>query len=481
HIDQLLERRGLVAGREMELTKIHAIRGDMERAGARRLQPHFIEAFFREAFDRLGGKMHPRERGRFEVTHVPQPIRERDRLVGTGAPVLKKYERVCFDKPFIAAQPRALLVCPGSPLLDSTIDLVLEQNRGLLKQGAILIDEQDDGTRPRMLFYLEHDVQDGRRLPRGEFQVISRRLQFIEVDEAGSFRDAGMAPYLDYRGVSDAERSALAAVVESEWLKEDWEHHVMGFALRELVPGHVAEVRRQRLALIDKVEHEVKARLQKEINYWDHRAEDLKAQEAAGKKTKLSSQNARDRAQRLVDRMRSRLDSLKSERAISPRPPRVVGGALLVPAGLIRKLGISMPANAPPPSTQDTEAKRIVEQLAVDAVMAAEQKLGRLPKDVGALKLGHDVESQDPKTGDVYFIEVKGRQDDADNVVLTKNEVLRALNVPDRFRLAIVLVKDGVAAEPVYVEAFDWGQPGFAQTHSTYRLEALLRKGGPAR
>ncbi|MGE3632198.1 MAG: DEAD/DEAH box helicase, partial [Sandaracinaceae bacterium] len=74
HIEELLERRGLVAGREMDVTKIHALRGDMERARARRLQPHFIEAFFREAFDRLGGKMHPRERGRFEVTHVPQPI-----------------------------------------------------------------------------------------------------------------------------------------------------------------------------------------------------------------------------------------------------------------------------------------------------------------------------------------------------------------------------------------------------------------------
>jgi len=482
HIEELLERRGLVAGREMDLTKIHAIRGDMERARARRLQPHFIEAFFREAFDRLGGKMHRREPGRFEVTHVPQPIRERDRLIGTGAPVLKQYERVCFDKPFIAAQPRALLVCPGSPLLDSTIDLVLERHRALLKQGAILVDEQDAGTRPRMLFYLEHEVQDGRRTKRGEFQCISKRLQFVEIDETATFRDAGMAPYLDYRGASDNERSALVPVVEADWLKKEWEHDVMGFALRELVPPHVAEVKRQRLALLDKIETEVKARLQKEINHWDHRAEDLKAQESAGKKTRLPWQNARDRAERLADRQRARLDALQAERAISPRPPRVVGGALVVPAGLLRKLGLLVGADAaPPPGTQDIEAKRVVERLAIDAVMAAERRLGRVPKDVGELKLGHDIESQVPETGDVYFIEVKGRAADAENVVLTKNEVLRALNVPDRFRLAIVLVKDAAAAEPVYVDAFDWGQPGFAQTHSTYRLDALLRKGGAPR
>ena len=482
HIQELLERRALVAGREMDLSKVQAIRGDMERARSRRLQPHFIEAFFREAFDRLGGKMHRRETGRFEVTHVPQPIRERDRLIGTGAPVLKKYERVCFDKPFIAAQPRALLVCPGAPLLDSTIDLVLEQHRGLLKQGAILVDEQDAGDRPRMLFYMEHEVQDGRRTHRGEFQCISKRLQFVEVDEASAFRDAGMAPYLDYRGANDGERKALVPVVEADWLKKEWEHDVMGFALRELVPAHVAEVKRQRLALLEKIETEVKARLQKEINYWDHRSEDLKAQESAGKKTKLPWQNAQDRANKLSDRLRSRLEAINAERRISPRPPRVIGGALVVPVGLLRKLGRPLGGDAlPPPGTEDTEAKRVVERLAVEAVMAAERRLGREPKDVGDLKLGHDVESQNPKTGDVYFIEVKGRADDADNVVLTKNEVLRALNVPDRFRLAIVLVKDAVAGEPVYVEAFDWGQPGFAQTHSTYRLDALLRKGGPAR
>ena len=38
-----------------------AVREDMERAEARRLQPHYIEEFFREAFVRLGGNMRERE------------------------------------------------------------------------------------------------------------------------------------------------------------------------------------------------------------------------------------------------------------------------------------------------------------------------------------------------------------------------------------------------------------------------------------
>ena len=72
----------------------HAIREDMERAEARRLQPHYIESFFLEAFKRLGGTLqraraaplrgHPRSRPR------PQP-RPPDRHRRAGAPTLRAH------------------------------------------------------------------------------------------------------------------------------------------------------------------------------------------------------------------------------------------------------------------------------------------------------------------------------------------------------------------------------------------------------
>jgi hypothetical protein len=39
----------------MDASRVYHIREDMERADARRLQPHYIESFFLEAFQRLGG------------------------------------------------------------------------------------------------------------------------------------------------------------------------------------------------------------------------------------------------------------------------------------------------------------------------------------------------------------------------------------------------------------------------------------------
>jgi hypothetical protein len=101
-------------------------------------------------------------------------------------------------------------------------------------------------------------------------------------------------------------------------------------------------VRARRLPEIAKVETEVQARLKREIIYWDNRAEDLHAQERAGKPAgRLNVGQATARAQDLADRLERRLAELNRERDISALPPVVHGGSLVVPAGLLRRLTIS--------------------------------------------------------------------------------------------------------------------------------------------
>src|SRR5947207_10843897 len=184
-LQDLLEDRAL-AHDAMDASRVHRIREDMERADARRLQPHYIESFFLEAFQRLGGSAKQREARRYEVTHVPAPVRSRDRLIGIGQPVLPRYERIAFDKTLVApqGQPLAAFVCPGHPLLDSVLDLTLERHRDLLRRGAVLMDERDPGLEPRVLFYLEHAIQDGSLTRIGERRVVSKRMLYVEIDAA---------------------------------------------------------------------------------------------------------------------------------------------------------------------------------------------------------------------------------------------------------------------------------------------------------
>jgi len=471
---ELIEEHAL-AHDSMDATRVQRIREEMERAEARRLQPYFIASFFLEAFRRLGGTVREREPKRYEITHVPAVVRNRDRAIGMRDPVLTRYERITFEKSFISVpgKPMAEFVCPGHPLLDATLDLILERHRDLLKQGAILVDENDPGDEIRVLVYLEHSIQDARVDRNGNRRIISRLLQFVEVTKDGEVFAAGYAPYLDYRPSTALERKMIEQMPANDWLGRDIESLAMGYAVRHLVPRHLQEVKSRKEELIDKTIAAVKERLTVEINYWDHRAEELKLQEQAGRmNARINSAKARQRADELASRLQKRMEELRQERKVSPLPPNVIGGAMIVPIGLIRKLE----GDTSEPVLFAHETLR-VERVAMAAVMAAELRLGFEPRDVSADKCGYDIESRNPgNPGALRFIEVKGRVKGAETVTVTKNEILTALNKPEQYILAIVEV-DGDQATPWYIRQPFTREPDFGVTSVNYRLKDLVDKG----
>ena len=475
HLQDLLEERAL-AHDAMDASRVHRIREDMERADARRLQPHYIESFFHEAFQRLGGTVKQREPRRYEITHVPAPVRHRDRLIGIGEPVLPRYERIAFDKSLVApqGQPLAAFVCPGHPLLDSVIDLTLERHRDLLKRGAVLVDERDSGTQPRVLFYLEHAIQDASLTRSGERRIVSKRMLYVELDADGNTRHVHYAPYLDYRPLVEGEPNVQEILDRPECAKinRELEQKAQGYAVAHVVPEHLAEVRGGKLALIAKTEAAVKERLTKEITYWDHRAEQLKLQEQAGRpNARLNSGEARKRADLLQGRLQKRLEELKQEAHISPLPPVVLGGLLVVPMGLLAAM--TGKAAATPTSPVDT---MVSAARARAIVMEIEHSLGFEPTDREFEKLGYDIESRVPGTGKLRFIEVKGRVTGASTITVTRNEILYSLNKPDDFILAIVEFTSDDAHQAHYVRQPFQREPDFGVTSVNYDFAELLAR-----
>lgn len=475
-LQSLLDDRAL-ARDAMDATRVQRIREDMERAEARRLQPHYIESFFQEAFHRLGGTLKQREPRRYEVTHVPAPVRNRDRLIGIGEPVLPRYERIAFEKSLVApqGQPLAAFVCPGHPLLDAVIDLTLERHRDLLKRGTILVDERDPSTQPRVLFFLEHAIQDASLARGGDRRVISKRMLYVERSADGTTRHVNYAPYLDYRPLKNSEPGidAILARPECAWIARDLEKSALAHAITQVVPEHLAEVRGPRLELIAKTEAAVQDRLTKEITYWDHRAEELKLQEQAGKQNaKLNSDEARKRADSLQARLQKRLEELKLEAQISPLPPVVLGGLLVVPAGLLALMQ-GRPASTTTASDTQASAAR-----ARAVIMEVERQLGFNPVDREHEKLGYDIESHVPGTGKLRFIEAKGRVSGADTITVTRNEILYSLNKPDDFILAIVEFTSDTEHRVHYVKQPFRREPDFGVTSVNYSFAELIERGG---
>jgi len=477
HLQGLLEEH-VLAHDAMDASRVRLIREDMERADARRLQPHYIESFFQEAFKRLGGTVKQRESRRYEISHVPAPVRNRDRLIGIGEPVLPRYERIAFEKALVApqGQPLAAFVCPGHPLLDSVIDLTLERNRDLLKRGTVLVDERDFGTAPRVLFYLEHSIQDASITRAGERRVISKRMLYVEQDSQGATRHVQYAPYLDYRPLATGEPNVEEFLdrPECQWINRELEQKAQGYAIANVVPEHLAEVKGRKLELVSKTEAAVKERLTKEITYWDHRAEELKLQEQAGKpNAKLNSGEARKRADLLQGRLQKRLEDLRLEGQISPLPPIVLGGMLVVPIGLIRSMqGTTGPMSTVAVDTQASGAR------ARAVIMEVERSLGFDPTDRELEKLGYDIESRITGTGKLRFIEVKGRVAGAPTITVTRNEILYSLNKPEDFILAIVEFLDESTHKVHYLRQPFGREPDFGVTSVNYDFSELLARAG---
>jgi superfamily II DNA or RNA helicase len=477
-LEDLLEERAL-AHDAMDASRVRRVREDMERAEARRLQPHYVESFFLEAFQQVGGTAKQREQRRYEVTHVPAPVRNRDRLVGVGAPVQTRYERIAFEKPLIAPQGQTLaaFICPGHPLLDAVLDLTLERHRDLLRRGSVLVDEQDLSETPRVVFYLEHAIQDASLTRTGDRRVISRRMLYVELDAAGNARHLQYAPYLDYRPLKPEDPSidTIFNRTECSWITKELEQRAQTHAITRVVPEHLQEVRGRRVDWINKTRAAVKDRLTKEINFWDHRAETLKLQEQAGKvNARLNSQEARRRADDLQGRLQKRMEQLDLEGQISASPPVILGGFVVLPLGLLHKMAGRSNAK----SGSDVDRQAVAARARV-IIMGVERGLGFEPTDRELEKLGYDIESKNPDKGTLRFIEVKGRASGEDILTITKNEILYSLNMPDGFILGMVEFKSDGTHHVHYLRRPFQREPDFGVTSVNYNFGELLARASP--
>jgi SNF2 family DNA or RNA helicase len=434
---QVVHDRALVSD-VMTTGDVERIREEMERAEARKLQPHFIRSFFLTAFAHLGGVVREREPGRFEVSNVPAELRHRDRQIGRGVPLLRRYERVTFEKDLIVSGrgPAAEYITPGHPLLDGTIDMIAERYGSLLRQGAVLIDEHDPGLVPHVLVYLEHSVVDGRADRDGDRRVVSRRFEFVSVDPDGVGRAAGWAPYLDLRHASPEEITFLAPVIDGGWIRSDLENAAVGYGI-QLARAHLEEVRRRTVDRVERMTAAVRARLESEIRHWDHRANQLRERELAGRlpRSGMNSANARQRADELQGRLRQRLEALDAQRQLSSLPPVVAGAALVVPAGLLSsRQGASARDIA-----EQARARSAVERAALDAVLAIERALGHNPVEMPPNNKGYDIESK-AADGSLLFLEVKGRARGAETFTVTRSEIGVGRNMPSQHILALAEV-----------------------------------------
>jgi hypothetical protein len=169
------------------------------------------------------------------------------------------------------------------------------------------------------------------------------------------------------------------------------------------------------------------------------------------------------------------MDELKLEKQIAALPPVVMGGLLIIPAGLLATMKGEAGVADTSAFTETTADKQAAAAKARAVIMQTERDLGFVPADRETEKLGYDIESRVPGTGKLRFIEVKGRVSGAPTITVTKNEILYSLNKPDDFILAIVEF-DGDAHRVHYVRQPFQREPDFGVTSVNYNFPELLQR-----
>jgi superfamily II DNA or RNA helicase len=472
-LDELIAERALHT-KILALSDVEEIKRRIEDLQARRLQPHYIQSFFLSAFNRLGGRAAAREAGKWEITHVPSAVRDRDRQIGTGAPVLSKYERITFERKLVnvTGEAKADLVAPGHPLLDAVVDLMIEQNSSTLKHGAVLIDTEDQGETPRLLVAMTQSISDGNTPAR----TISKRFDFVELTSAGEVFGVGQAPYLDYSPAPEDVYKKARSSQATSWNLRNMETMAVNWAVENSLPEHQEEIASQVIPATQRSREQVRKRLISEINYWDTRHAELIDQEAAGKALKIKPETAQRRARDLERRLEIRLAELDSDSKIVTHPPALVGIAMVLPQGFVDRLN----GERTGPVSSYAKETAEVDRRAVAAAMAAERSIGRNPEEMPHNNPGFDIRSV-AQDGRIIKIEVKGRIEGANDFQITRREVLTAKNLEDNYRLALVRVsQNGPENDEIryVIRPFDLvGTEDFSITRFTVDWNSRWREG----
>jgi len=416
-ISELL-RENALASNDLIEADIAELRAQMDEARARRLQPHYIERAFREAFAHLGGRISKRERGRFEITNVPAPLRQ-----SRQRPVATRYERVTFETDEVGDGQPAELLAPGHPLHDIVMAQTVEQLGSMLERGSVLVSASVET--PRLLVGVIEEISDATD------EVIARRFGYAYVDEAGSVTPAGPAPYLDC--VAAPRSAAVEQARGLPWLAAA-EDMATSWLIANQLPKYVDEVQPRRAAELHRVRDQVTVRLEHEINRLISDSIVASEKEKRGERVREGHASLMQKATEIEGRLQMRLALLDRQDRMSAKAPRVVTAALVLPLSALD--GTEETEQTAPLHAVETKE---VERRGVDMVLATEPSLGREPIEQPFNNRGFDILSRAPGS-DPVRIEVKARIAGAKDFFITHNEVMTAMNAAPRYRLAMVRV-----------------------------------------
>jgi hypothetical protein len=250
----------------------------------------------------------------------------------------------------------------------------------------------------------------------GRGNTLHRQLFVVEVEASGEMRLRQPTVFLDLIPAGTEARADSPVPLERERLES--------FLLEQGLVPFLETVRRERQRELDTIARHVELSLLTLIDRQQRQVGELLQRQERGEDVSLALREAERRLDELNDRLERRREELARERELTIADLTLIGSALVLPDPEREHLA---------PMVRDEE----VEHIAMEKAMAYERARGWEPEDVSAQDRGFDLISRHPASGQVRFIEVKGRAG-VGSVVLTRNEYQTAERLRGDYWLYVV-------------------------------------------
>ena len=356
------------------------ILGDQRESKERRLTPEFVERFFSDGFQYIGGRLTPEPDQDWKLDHVPADLRRVLRSYNTGE-FGAENRLITFRKERLRRDPSAEFVAPDHPLFDAVLERILEYGRSALAKGTVFVDKET--TEPYLVWLLEAAVVNGTG------QVVHKRLLGLR-QRGTSLEPVSPAVLLDLppSDAVPAMPTSLRALADGDLAVAEASRLYSAEYLNEVT----GEQERQSAI----VERALQQSINDSLTELQTRLERQHEDQGKGRDMGLAIRNTNEQIDQLTNELHQRRSDLERRRVTSIQTPRVVGVAAVVPGPVPRAVEQGLGGD-----------NTVVEMAAMVAVMEYEMAQGREPTDVSRLGVGYDIKSEGPDQR-VRYIEVKG-------------------------------------------------------------------------
>ena len=371
-----------------------------EKAKENRLIPEYLEEFFKNAWERVGGKQRVLKDKLLAIDTVPYDIRKFSDEVdfkGRFGTILRSYPKVTFDKAIAFSNPEVEFISFGHSLLEALLQWIEKKYFFSLQKGAVF---KDPSRRYNgIIWFYEGELKDGKGVVAGK-KILSIYDDGKTISEVNPALIWDLAPVNNSHSINTVNNK----------------NEITSYAIKA-IENYQYEVLEERKKQGDiKQKYGVKS-LDYTIEQLDYEITQLYDRLSTGEKVEIVINNKEEKKKHYEEALKKLVKEIEQETSLTISMPRFIGAILVKP------------------EMSDMVSDEEIEKIGMEIALKYEISQGRLPEDVSRENLGFDIRSKGED--ETRYIEVKARKDES-IIALTRNEWFKANRFQEQYWLYVI-------------------------------------------